>query len=119
MDAMSAGTISGRPRSRANHRHGERAALRKNFRDGILRYSRNAVADRNERAGKACKVSRKAPLDWTQIVRTLAKQHQRGLAAKDLSFSQPALTQEPEANRAGARRPLVRAAGRDADLVVG
>jgi hypothetical protein len=47
MDAMAAGTISSRPRRRANDRHSEQAPLRKYFRDRILRYSRNAAADSN------------------------------------------------------------------------
>jgi hypothetical protein len=40
MDAMSAGTITGR----SNGQQGERARLRKNFRDWILRYVCNAAA---------------------------------------------------------------------------
>jgi hypothetical protein len=36
---------SARQRSRANGQHGGRAPLRKNFRDRILRYICNAVAD--------------------------------------------------------------------------
>jgi hypothetical protein len=45
---MAAGTISSRPRRRANDRHCEQAQLRKYFRDRILRYSRNAAASERE-----------------------------------------------------------------------
>jgi hypothetical protein len=52
MDAMSGGTISRRPRSRANSPHSERDPLRKNFRDWILRYISSAAADCNEGTGR-------------------------------------------------------------------
>jgi hypothetical protein len=60
MDAMSGGTISRRPRSRANSPHSERDPLRKNFRDWILRYIRSAAADCNERTGWSHRFSQKS-----------------------------------------------------------
>ena len=56
-DAMPSGAISGRPRSRANGQHGERARLRENFRDWILRYVCNAAAAGETFATAICRRS--------------------------------------------------------------